>query len=92
MCTISGVREAREKIGSLSWLDHLFISCITTIYHIHISLTVHYSLYCLSCWMSKAGQDNRLGFIVIGEDDDASWVQGLVILFPLSVLMIGLTA
>jgi hypothetical protein len=42
--------------------------------------------------MSKAGQDNRLGFIVIGEDDDASWVQGLVILFPLSVLMIGLTA
>ena len=33
----------KEKIGSLSYLDHFMsISCINTMYHLHISPTMHY--------------------------------------------------
>jgi hypothetical protein len=42
---IWGERGRGRKIGSLSYLDHFMsISCIITIYHLHISLTMHYRL------------------------------------------------
>jgi hypothetical protein len=40
-----GREGGRQKIGSSSYLDHFMsITCITTIYHLHISLTMHYRL------------------------------------------------
>jgi len=44
MYDIGGEGE-EEKIGSLSYLDHFMsISCIITIYHLHISSTMHYRM------------------------------------------------